>query len=77
MENALMNWLGDDLEEVENLLYLVVDLPDDWVLTSDVEFEVCSNVDIPSNLIVDILDEENNSVYDVYTSSSVSSSPRY
>ena len=73
MEDALMNWLGDELEEVEELLYLVIELPEDWEFTSDVEFEVRSNDSISPEYIVDILDEDNNSVYDTYSSTSVSS----
>ena len=59
---------------VTNRAFLGITEDADFVVqfTSDVEFEVCSNDSISPEYIVDVLDEDNNSVYDRYSSTSSS-----
>lgn len=55
---ALSSWLGLCFDENEELVSLKLDLPDEFpIKAGDVEFEVLSEITIPSCYIVQIEDE--------------------
>lgn len=51
MNTALSSWFGGLFEEEEELVSLKINLPDDWELYSDVEYEVFSKKLIPPKYI--------------------------
>ena len=53
MEQALMNWLGDEFDEDDELTVLIVDLPIDWPLINEdtAGFEWISRKPIPPKYI--------------------------
>lgn len=51
-ENALWNWLGEEFEDLEeDLIILKVDLPDDFPLEQEVEWEAISRIRIDPTYI--------------------------
>jgi len=52
VENAMMNWLGEELEDTEeDIVLLAVKLPDDFPLKKEVEWEYVSTQTIPPSCI--------------------------
>lgn len=51
MNIALSSWFGELFDEEEELVSLKVNLPDNWELISDVEYEIASGDVIPPEYI--------------------------
>lgn len=53
MEDALVNWLGDEFDEDDELTVLIINLPDNWPLVNEdtAGFEWISRDPIPSKYI--------------------------
>ena len=51
------NWFWELFDDDDELVILEIELPENWKLHSDIEYEVCSNDNIPNEFIVRVLDE--------------------
>ena len=51
LENALMNWLGEELPEDEELLYLEVTLPEEFINSDPNSFEIRCFDPIPTKYL--------------------------
>ena len=61
VEDALMNWLGDQFPDDANLVLLRIRLPYDattWLVVTDADYEVVSREAIPANCIAGVYDEQ-------------------
>ena len=58
LEDALSNWLGEELDDEKPISIIEISLPSNWELDSDVGFEFKSPNDIPSEYIEKIYDED-------------------
>lgn len=62
VENALMNWLGDEFSCDDELIIIEIELPNTWELESEAGYEQVSRINIPAEHIVRFLDESLNEI---------------
>ena len=62
VENALMNWLGDEFSCDDELIIVEIELPNNWELLSEAGYEQVSTINIPVEHIVRFLDESLNEI---------------
>jgi hypothetical protein len=64
LDNALLNWLGEQFDEDEELALLKVEVPDDAEIWSDAEYEIAVGTPIPMANI-EIMTRDLDSVSDI------------
>ena len=63
MENALLNWLGEEFDEDEDLTILQVDVPEEWLMSTLADYELVCTTVVPPRMIDKVMSEPSWNVF--------------